>query len=150
MIIHNLRIITKLFRYLHFFLFLGVKVVNVEKVGKRITTSVTNISEKKKIKLRPKAIVKVSLKDTLPLSGTEMSWKWSENYKGNCIYHTVSILLIQFRTVLHLHEIVEGLYFHCSLSLCVCMCVCVYVYVWCFIVHKIPAKRMNRFGRGFR
>ena len=26
---------------------------------------------------------------------------------------------------LHLHEIVEGLYFHCSLSVCVCVCVCV-------------------------
>ena len=26
---------------------------------------------------------------------------------------------------LHLHEIVEGLYFHCSLSVCVCVCVSV-------------------------
>ena len=26
---------------------------------------------------------------------------------------------------LHLHEIVEGLYFHCSLSVCMCVCVCV-------------------------
>ena len=25
---------------------------------------------------------------------------------------------------LHLHEIVEGLYFHFSLSVCVCLCVC--------------------------
>ena len=28
---------------------------------------------------------------------------------------------------LHLHEIVEGLYFYFSLSLCVCVCVCVWV-----------------------
>ena len=28
---------------------------------------------------------------------------------------------------LHLHEIVEGLYFHCSLSVCVCVSVCVSV-----------------------
>ena len=29
--------------------------------------------------------------------------------------------------LLHLHEIVEGSYFHCSLSLCVCFCLCVCV-----------------------
>ena len=29
--------------------------------------------------------------------------------------------------LLHLHEIVEGLYFHCSLSVCLCVCVCVCV-----------------------
>ena len=28
---------------------------------------------------------------------------------------------------LHLHEIVEGLYFHCSLSVCLCVCVCLSV-----------------------
>ena len=28
---------------------------------------------------------------------------------------------------LHLHEIVEGLYFHCSLSVCVCVSVCLSV-----------------------
>ena len=43
-----------------------------------------------------------------------------------------------------LHEIVEGLYFHCSLSVCVCVCVSN------FLVNKIPAERMHRFGRGFR
>ena len=26
---------------------------------------------------------------------------------------------------LHLHEILEGLYFHCSLSVCLCVCLCV-------------------------
>ena len=48
---------------------------------------------------------------------------------------------------LHLHEIVEGLYFHCSLSVCLSVCVCV---SGCILVNKIPAERMHRFGRGFR
>ena len=58
-----------------------------------------------------------------------------------------------FTVLLHLHEIVEGLYFHCSLSVClsVCVCVCVCVCVsGSFLVNKIPAERMHRFGRGFR
>ena len=49
---------------------------------------------------------------------------------------------------LHLHEIVEGLYFHSSLS--VCLCVCLSVCVSEFLVNKIPAERMHRFGRSFR
>ena len=54
--------------------------------------------------------------------------------------------------LLHLHKIVEGLYFHCSLSVCVCVCVsvCLSVCVSNFLVNKIPAERMHRFGRGFR
>ena len=40
---------------------------------------------------------------------------------------------------LHLHEIVEGLYFHFSLSVCVCVCLSG------FLVNKIPAERMHRF-----
>ena len=53
--------------------------------------------------------------------------------------------------LLHLHEIVEGLYFHCSLSVCVCVSVCLSVCVsgW-ILVNKIPAERMNRFWCGFR
>ena len=47
--------------------------------------------------------------------------------------------------LLHLHEIVEGLYFHFSLSVCLCVCLCVRR----FLVNKIPAERMNRFGCGF-
>ena len=67
---------------------------------------------------------------------------------------TISRILIQIcmlRAFLHLHEIVEGLYFHCSLSVCVCVCVCLSVCVsgW-ILVNKIPAERMNRFGCGFR
>ena len=51
----------------------------------------------------------------------------------------------------HLHEIAEGLYFHCSLSMCLCVCECVKVCVCpALLVHKIPAERMNRFGPGFR
>ena len=48
---------------------------------------------------------------------------------------------------LNLHDFVEGLYFHCSLSVCVsvCMSVCPEI-----LVNKIPAERMHRFGRGFR
>ena len=48
-----------------------------------------------------------------------------------------------FFIFLHLHEIVEGLYFHCSLSVCVSVCPAL-------LVNKIPAERMHRFGRGFR
>ena len=52
---------------------------------------------------------------------------------------------------LHFYEIVEGLYFHSSLSLCVCVCVCVRLSVCVsnFLVNKIPAERIHRFGRGF-
>ena len=46
--------------------------------------------------------------------------------------------------LLHLHGIMEGLYFHCSLSLCVCLCVCP-----ALLVNKISAERMHRFGRSF-
>ena len=51
---------------------------------------------------------------------------------------------------LHLHDFVEGLYFHCSLSVCLCVCVCVCLSV-CpeILVNKIPAEQMHRFGRGF-
>ena len=42
--------------------------------------------------------------------------------------------------LLHLHEIVEGLYFHCSLSVCVCVCVFV-----CLSV--CPALLVNKFQR---
>ena len=58
--------------------------------------------------------------------------------------------------LLHLNEIVEGLYFYFSLSVCVCVCVyvcvcvCVCVCVSGILVNKIPAERMHRFGRGFR
>ena len=54
---------------------------------------------------------------------------------------------------LHLHEIVEGLYFHSSLSVCLCVCVSVCLCVCVsgsFLVNKIPAERVHRFGRGFR
>ena len=47
---------------------------------------------------------------------------------------------------LHLHEILEGLYFHFSLSVSLCVCMCVQR----FLVNKIPAERMYRFGHGFR
>ena len=41
----------------------------------------------------------------------------------------------------------DGLYFHSSLSVCVCVCVCM---SGSFLVNKIPAERVHRFGRGFR
>ena len=53
-----------------------------------------------------------------------------------------------FSIFLHLHEIVEGLYFYFSLS--VCVSVCLSLCVSNFLVNKIPAERMHRFGRGFR
>ena len=31
---------------------------------------------------------------------------------------------------LHLHEIMDGLYFHCSLSVCLSVCVCVWLFLW--------------------
>ena len=48
-------------------------------------------------------------------------------------------------------------YIFTSVCLCVCVCVCVCVSVCLsvcvsgsFLVNKIPAERMHRFGRGFR
>ena len=49
--------------------------------------------------------------------------------------------------LLHLHENVEGLYFHFSLSVCLSLCVCVSS---SFLVNKIPAERRHQFGCGFR
>ena len=49
--------------------------------------------------------------------------------------------------MLHLHEIVEELYFHCSLSVCLSVCVSVCPPI---LVNKIPAEQMHRFGRSFR
>ena len=48
-----------------------------------------------------------------------------------------------FSDFLHLHEILEGLYFHCSLSVCLSVCPAL-------LVNYIPAERINQFGRGFR
>ena len=47
---------------------------------------------------------------------------------------------------LQLHEIVEGLHFHCSLSVCVSVC---HSLCQAILVIKILAKRMLRSGRGF-
>ena len=44
----------------------------------------------------------------------------------------------------HLHEIVETLYFHCSLSVCLSVCVCP-----ALLVNKIPVERMHWFRPGF-
>ena len=53
---------------------------------------------------------------------------------------------------LHLHEIVEGLYFYLSLSVCVCVCVCVSMCVClclcvsvcvCPFVNKMPIKLLH-------
>ena len=35
-------------------------------------------------------------------------------------------------------------------AVCLCVCVCLSVCVSNFLVNKIPAKQMHRFGRGFR
>ena len=53
------------------------------------------------------------------------------------------ILTVKWNFFLHLHEIVEGLYFHCSLSVCLCVCPAI-------LVNKILAERMQRLRRGFR
>ena len=46
---------------------------------------------------------------------------------------------------LHLHEVVEGLYFYFScLSVCVCVCLCVCVCV-CPFVNKMPIEPLHRF-----
>ena len=51
---------------------------------------------------------------------------------------------------LHLHEIVEGLYFHCSLSVCLCVCLSVCLSVCPVnLVNKIPAERMHRLDAVF-
>ena len=41
-----------------------------------------------------------------------------------CILVKVEVFAFS-KCFLRLHEIVEGLYFHCSLSVCLCVCVCV-------------------------
>ena len=59
----------------------------------------------------------------------------------------ISVDLLKFLVkrvliLLHLHEIVEELYFYFSLSVCLSVCVCVCV---CVSVNKIPDERMHRF-----
>ena len=52
-----------------------------------------------------------------------------------CVYVCAWYMWCAF---LNLHEIVEGLYFHCSLSVC--------LFVWpTLLVNKIPAERMKLF-----
>ena len=46
--------------------------------------------------------------------------------------------------LLHLHKMVEGFYFHCSLSVCMCDSESV-----CLPVINIPAEWINQFGHGF-
>ena len=67
------------------------------------------------------------------------------NTNGFNLFYWSNILIKKI--VLHLHEIVEGLYFHFSLSVCVCLCLCVCPTL---LVNKIPAERMHRFGHVFR
>ena len=43
-------------------------------------------------------------------------------------------------SLLHLHKIVEGLYFHCSLSVCLSVCLCVYVCV-CMCVRLFSCEQ---------
>ena len=50
---------------------------------------------------------------------------------------------------LHLHEIVEGLYFYSSLSVSVRVSVCVCLPV-CPFVNKMPIESLHRFWRGLR
>ena len=56
--------------------------------------------------------------------------------EGSNIYKTISVQyfdaesikqITHFSIFLHLHEIVEGLYFHIMLSVCLCVCVSVSV-----------------------
>ena len=53
---------------------------------------------------------------------------------ANIQFNSIQFNSIQFnmQSSLHLHKIVEGLYFHCSLSVCVCVyvCVCVRLCLW--------------------
>ena len=55
---------------------------------------------------------------------TKITHKWNQ-----AKWNSKMVQKIFFFYFLHLHEIVEGLYFHCSLSVClsVCLCVCVSV-----------------------
>ena len=49
----------------------------------------------------------------------------SHKRRGSVFFECFLLLLFFF--FLHLHKIVEGLYFHCSLSVCVCLSVCLCV-----------------------
>ena len=79
---------------------------------------------------------------------TAISFQWLQTNVS--VDHVDTYSPIRFTLFLHLYEIVEGLYFHYSLSVClsVYQCVCVSVCP-ALLVNKIPAKRMNRFGCGF-
>ena len=57
-------------------------------------------------------------------------------------FDSVSRLLLFLSFFLHLHEIVEGLYFYFSLSVYVCVCVCVCV---CLSVRLLTKCRSNRY-----
>ena len=80
---------------------------------------------------------------------------WVEKSKDTCSWSTSSFptiiylgSIISFLSLsLHLNKIVDGLYFHCSLSVCVSVCVSVCP---ALLVNKSPAEQIHRFGRGFR
>ena len=83
---------------------------------------------------------------------TQSRFVMQHSLKGANILDKIMKINFKFKRgikFLHLSEIVEGLYFHCSLSVSVCMCVCVCVCP-ALLVNKIQAERMHRFWRGFR
>ena len=69
----------------------------------------------------------------------------TKGIRGQLSSNCFNITLWKF--FLHLHEIVEGLYFHCSLSVCVSVCLSVCPAI---LVNKIQAEQIHRFGRSLR
>ena len=83
--------------------------------------------------------------------GKQICLLWQKRQWSSCLLHSMVILSVKMTVMkwsiewldlitkmstfeyLHLHEIVVGLYFHCSLFVCVCMCVCVCVSVSLYV-----------------
>ena len=57
------------------------------------------------------------------------TWLYCCGYRGKIIVHS-RCFNCSYNHLLHLHEIMEGLYFHWSLSLRLCVCVCVRLCLW--------------------
>ena len=100
------------------------------------TDQLNTIQMQHSVRLWNKSVVKI----------LSFEFFWFNNYFTGIMVDAFS----EWFLFLHLHEIVEGLYFYFSLSVClyVCVIVCVCVCV-CVSVNKIPAERMHQFGCGF-
>ena len=71
----------------------------------------------------------------------------SVNPQGNCFTEMYTFIYLGWNFFYTSTKSLRG-YIFTAVCLCVCLSVC--LCVRCFLVNKILAERMNRFGRGFR